>query len=147
MPPSTNRGCSVATSRAVAGEIAFASTYRPPNPAASAATSSAACGGHDREQKLALGDERRDGAGVAQAARPAPAVASLRPADAHSTSWPSVAERVAERRAHLARMQQPDDHRTSASTKAKNASEMTPFIVKNAASSRRRSPGRTSECS
>ena len=31
------------------------------------------------------------------------------------------AQRVADRRAHLARMQQADDHRTSASTKAKNA--------------------------
>ena len=39
------------------------------------------------------------------------------------------------------------DHRTSSSTKTKNATEITPFIVKKAVSSRRRSPGRTSECS
>src|SRR6185312_4957856 len=39
------------------------------------------------------------------------------------------------------------DHRTSSSTQTKNATEMTPFIVKKAVSSRRRSPGRTSECS
>src|SRR5262245_8897120 len=41
----------------------------------------------------------------------------------------------------------PDHTSTSASTKAKNATEITPFIVKKAVSSRRRSPGRTSECS
>ena len=57
------------------------------------------------------------------------------------TSWPAAASALPDRRAHLARMQQPDDHRTSASTKTKNATEMTPFIVKNAASSRRRSSG------
>ena len=41
------------------------------------------------------------------------------------------------------------DHATSTSraTKAKNTTLITPFIVKNAASSLRRSPGRTSECS
>src|SRR5205823_5929425 len=39
------------------------------------------------------------------------------------------------------------DHSESPSTNRKNATEMTPFIVKNAVSSRRRSPGRTSECS
>jgi len=54
---------------------------------------------------------------------------------------------LADRRPHPARVQEGDDHRTSASTKAKNATEMTPFIVKNAASSLRRSPGRTSVCS
>ena len=59
----------------------------------------------------------------------------------------ALAERVADRGTHLTRVQEPDDHSTSASTKAKNATEMTPFIVKNAASSRRRSPGRTSVCS
>ena len=52
-----------------------------------------------------------------------------------------------DRGTHLAGMQQADDHSTSTSTNAKNATEMTPFIVKNAASSRRRSPGRTSVCS
>src|SRR5207247_624595 len=41
----------------------------------------------------------------------------------------------------------PDHASASASTKAKNVTEMTPFIVKNAVSRRRRSPGRTSECS
>ena len=41
------------------------------------------------------------------------------------------------------------DHATSTSsaTKTKNTTLITPFIVKNAASSRRRSPGRTIECS
>src|SRR5581483_584638 len=41
------------------------------------------------------------------------------------------------------------DHRTStsASTKPKKVTLITPFMVKKAASSRRRSPGRTSECS
>src|SRR5262249_48191605 len=43
-----------------------------------------------------------------------------------------------------------EDHRhvtASSTTNTQNATLMTPFIVKNAASSRRRSPGRTSECS
>ena len=42
-----------------------------------------------------------------------------------------------------------DDHQTIASaiTNAANATLITPFIVKNAASSRLRSSGRTSECS
>ena len=40
-----------------------------------------------------------------------------------------------------------DHTSTSARTNAKNVTEITPFIVKNAVSSRRRSPGRTSECS
>src|SRR5262245_42141092 len=41
------------------------------------------------------------------------------------------------------------DHvtRTSRATNAKNTTLITPFIVKNAASRRRRSPGRTRECS
>src|SRR5581483_8752521 len=54
---------------------------------------------------------------------------------------------AADRGTHLARMDEADDHRTSIITKTANATEMTPFIVKNAASSRRSSPGRTSECS
>ena len=40
-----------------------------------------------------------------------------------------------------------DHDAASASTKAKKTTLMTPFTVKKAASSRRRSPGRTSECS
>src|SRR6185312_1417808 len=40
-----------------------------------------------------------------------------------------------------------DHTSTSARTKRKNPTEITPFIVKNAVSSRRKSPGRTSECS
>src|SRR5436190_9425886 len=39
------------------------------------------------------------------------------------------------------------DHSESARTNTKKATEMTPFIVKKAVSRRRRSPGRTSECS
>src|SRR5262249_55573293 len=41
----------------------------------------------------------------------------------------------------------PAGPRASVSTKAKNVRLITPFMVKNAASRRLRSPGRTSECS
>jgi len=47
----------------------------------------------------------------------------------------------------LLEARRPDQTSTSASTNRKNPTEMTPFIVKNAVSSRRKSPGRTSECS
>ena len=97
----------------------------------------------DGEDDLRLGDERVEGAGVAEAgsAHTSGVAPSLGRPD-HLTVHGG-----ADNRTHLTRMEQPDDHRTSASTKTKNATEMTPFMVKNAASSRRRSPGRTSECS
>ena len=101
----------------------------------------------DREDQLRLGGQRLDRAGIAKA-RGARPVASLRPSDAHRPRrGPFACSTRPTGRPHLARVQQADDHRTSASTKAKNATEITPFIVKKAASSRRRSPGRTSECS
>ena len=100
----------------------------------------------DREDQLDLLRERAHGAGVAKALRALAGrlAASLgRPHDV----VPFLLQDAPDRRAHLTRVQQPDDHNTSASTKAKKAREMTPFMVKNAASSRRRSPGRTSVCS
>ena len=98
----------------------------------------------DREHDVGLGEQRVDGPDVAKRGCARARVSSLRPSGAHDDL---CVDPRTDRRAHLARVQQPDDHKTSASTKAKKATEMTPFIVKNAASSRRRSPGRTSECS
>ena len=53
IPPSTNRGWSAATSRARAGEIAFASTYVPPKPRSARATSSGCVRRADREHDAA----------------------------------------------------------------------------------------------
>ncbi len=99
-----------------------------------------------RQEELALGDERLHRPDVPEAAG-----TIVRPGAATGGRPEHVvvgrSQRIAERRAHCARVQEPDDHKTSASTKTKKASEMTPFIVKKAVSRRRRSPGRTSECS
>ena len=100
----------------------------------------------DREDQLGLSCERAHRAGVAKRRRAGTRrfAAALRRPDhvmAVRLQHPPTAEPISPGWSNA------DDHRTSASTKAKNASEITPFIVKNAASSRRRSPGRTSECS
>src|SRR6478752_110268 len=100
----------------------------------------------DREDHLGFVDERSERAHVPQSCRARPGLVAP-PLRCPEHVVAALAQRVADRGTHLTRVQEPDDHSTSASTKAKNATEMTPFIVKNAASRRRRSPGRTSVCS
>ena len=76
----------------MATEIAFASTYTPPNPVAATcrATSSAACGGHtDRITELRDTTESRP-VPASSAASARPVVARLRPAGSHSTVCPAV---------------------------------------------------------
>ena len=69
----------------MAGEIALASTYTPPNPATCRAMSSAACGGHTDMMK----SQRRIISVSPQPTSPAAAarapVAALRPSGTHST--------------------------------------------------------------
>src|SRR5580692_3735471 len=98
IPPSTKAAPPAstmpATSRAVAGETAFASTYRPQNPAAltSRATPSAACGGHtDSTTSARPATAATSGTAVRPASPARAAVAWLRPAAAHSTSCPAPA--------------------------------------------------------
>ena len=112
MPPSTKPRRSSATSRASRARsrsrrrstpVEAGSLTRPP--------SSAACGGTIERIELRLGQRAAPTrAGVAERSAARRAVASLRPADAHSTSWPFARRARSDRRAHLARMKQPDDH-------------------------------------
>ena len=96
MPPSTYRPpLSViicATSRAVPGEIALASTYSPRNPCTAQAMSVAACGGHtDKITSASSATPATVPASFSPAALARSAVAALRPSDAHKTVYPRLA--------------------------------------------------------
>ena len=86
-PPSSTIS---ATSRAAAGEIAFASTNSPPKPCTAHATSIEACGGQI-EKMMSARSATSAGvpASVSPAARALAAVCGPRPSDAHSTSCPA----------------------------------------------------------
>jgi len=97
IPPSTQpappSATMAATSRAVAGEIALASTYSPPNPAlaTSRAVSSAACGGHTDMITSADRTTSARSTPVSPAASARAALAGLRPSGTHSTRCPAAA--------------------------------------------------------
>jgi hypothetical protein len=78
----------------VAGEIALASVYTPPNPAraTSRATSSAACGGHTETITPArpASPASPPSAAVSPAAPARAALAGLRPSGTHSTVCPAA---------------------------------------------------------
>src|SRR5215510_5520281 len=107
MPPSTYRPpVSViirATSRAVPGEIALASTYNPRNPCTAQATSVAACGGHT--DKIISASRATTATVPASLSRAAP---FRRP----QHRVPPAGEALAHGRPHIAWMQEPDHVRT-----------------------------------
>ncbi len=90
IPPSTYRPplsqISWATSRAVPGDTALASTYSPRKPCTAQATSSAACGGQtDRITPARAASAPIVPASARPAALARAAVSGLRPSAAHST--------------------------------------------------------------
>jgi len=87
MPPSTKRPTAAPTHAAVAGETAFASTKTPENGGSDSTSSSAAWGGTtENTTSLRATSSSTVAASVKSPARAR--VASLPPADAHSTSCP-----------------------------------------------------------
>ena len=94
MPPSTKRSTVAPTRRAVSGETAFASTKIPRNGGSDSASSIAAWGGTTESTASHRATSSATvPASVSPAARAR--VASLRPADAHSTSWPAACSAAA----------------------------------------------------
>ena len=109
MPPSTNRSTTEPTRAAVAGDTAFASTKMPANGGSDSASCERGVWRHDGEDDLAARDDLGDRARVGEAPR-ARASGFAPPLGGPQHLVSRCLQRRTDRRAHLAGVEQADDH-------------------------------------